>query len=122
MLWREESSNLKAISNDPDREVAIKELCDTDVLYIDDLFKTGGDRSTDKATPTPADINLAFEIINSRYIKNSITIISSERSLEEITSISEAIGGRINERCGDYRINIAKDKNKNYRLNPAGRE
>lgn len=122
MLWREESSNLKAIATDSARKIAVNELCDIDVLYIDDLFKTGRDVNTGKMVPTSADINLAFEIINGRYIKNKITVISSECSLEEIANIDEATSGRIIERCGDYRINIAKDKNKNYRLTPAGRE
>ena len=122
MLWREESSNLKAIATGSARKIAVNELCDIDVLYIDDLFKTGRDVNTGKMVPTSADINLAFEIINGRYIKNKITVISSECSLEEIANIDEATGGRIIERCKDYRINIAKDKNKNYRLNPAGRE
>ncbi len=116
MLWREESSRLKSMANSAERDAAADVFRGADVLYIDDLFKTGRDRQTGEAAPREADINLAFEIINSRYMKNKITVISSEYSLEKITEFDEATGGRIKERCGDYHVSIAPDKNKNYRF------
>ena len=41
---------------------------------------------------TQGDINIAFEIINYRYINDLITIISSELLLDEIINIDEATG------------------------------
>jgi len=113
MLWRDEVVRLKGMVNDgKEYAEAISELKKTAVLYIDDFFKT--ERNT---RPTAADINVAFELINSRYYdKNLITIISSERTSEEIIKIDEAIGSRIFERAKRYCLNIEHDKNKNFRL------
>ena len=91
MLWRDEASRLKALVNDVEYESIIKAYKSVDVLYIDDLFKTGKTEFQSKQRPTQADINLAFEILNSRAI-------------------------RIKQRCGDYCLNIAPDRSKNYRL------
>lgn len=116
MLWRDEASRLKAMVNDAEYESIIKAYKTVDVLYIDDLFKTGKTEFQSKQRPTQADINLAFEILNSRAIQKKITIISSESTLADLIDIDEAIGGRIKQKCGDYCINIAPDRSKNYRL------
>lgn len=116
MLWRDEASRLKAMVNDAEYESVIKAYKTVDVLYIDDLFKTGKTEFQSKQRPTQADINLAFEILNSRAIQKKITIISSESTLADLIDIDEAIGGRIKQKCGDYCINIAPDRSKNYRL------
>ncbi len=89
----------------------MKSLKEVDVLYIDDFFKPiGGNR------PSDADIRLAYEIINARYNRRKITIISSERHISEIAEIDEAIGGRIYEYAKGYTVNIARDTARNYRL------
>jgi DNA replication protein DnaC len=116
MLWRDEIVKLKAFVNEGDE---YRELIDkyktADVLYIDDLFKTGkaADNSTQK--PTAADVNVAFEIINYRYNNpGMITIISSECTEDELLDIDEAIGGRIYERSKAF--SIAKNRDRNYRI------
>lgn len=99
-------------------EHAVFKLKTVEVLYIDDLFKTGKDLNGKVQRPTTADINLAFEIINYRYNnKNLVTIISSERNIREIMEIDEAIGGRIFELSSkkNYAVNISNNLNKNYR-------
>ena len=116
MLWRDEAGRLKSIVNDEDYGEEIKLYKNVDVLYIDDLFKTGRTGDQVKQRPTQADINLAFEILNNRSIQKKITIISSECVLTDLIDIDEAIAGRIKQKCGDYCINIAPDKKKNYRL------
>lgn len=88
MLWRDESGRLKACVNDESYGQMIRPLKDTACLYIDDFLKGG---------VTQGDINLAFEILNHRYNAGMMTIISSERSIEEILKIDEAIGSRIYE-------------------------
>jgi DNA replication protein DnaC len=85
-------------------------------LYIDDLFKTGRVAGKTAQMPTEADINLAFEIINSRAIQRKPTIISSESNLFDLIQIDEAIGGRIKQRCGEYYLNIGSKNTKNYRM------
>ena len=81
------------------------------VLYIDDLFKGNN-------IPSEADIRIIFELLNYRYInKDLITIISTEKNINDIISIDEAIGSRIYQRSRDFQINLAQNKAMNYRLN-----
>ena len=120
MLWRDEITKIKSIVNDPEQYgEAMKSLKETDVLYIDDLFKSGKGEDGKYKPPTAADINAAFEIINYRYNNPGlITIISSERTLVELNDIDEAIAGRIAERtkAGGYCINLKPDKTRNWRM------
>lgn len=116
MLWQDESKNLKARVNDIEYADLIEKYKSVDVLYIDDLFKTGKDGTQTRQRPTTGDINLAFEIINSRYASKKITIISSECTITDLIDIDEAIAGRIKQKSGAYCINIAPDRSKNYRL------
>ena len=116
MLWRDETNRLKSIVNEPEYEEQLDFYKNVDVLYIDDLFKTGRSSSDVKQRPTQADINLAFEILNARYIRKKITIISSESTIPDLIDIDEAIAGRIKQKCGEFCININPDRNKNYRL------
>lgn len=114
MLWVDDSVKLKSVKNDFEKyQPMIDKFKKVDVLYIDDLFKTQ-DGTT---APTTADVALAFELINSRMnADDKITIISSELTLPRLLEIDEATGGRIYQHTGDYKLNIAKDINKNYRL------
>lgn len=116
MLWTDEAARLKACANDDQYASLVWPLKSVDVLYIDDLFKPTGVNSQ----PTSADIRLAYEIINYRYnAGNKITIISSERTIDEIFAIDEAIGGRIREYAGENCHNIGRDKAKNWRATNA---
>jgi len=114
MLWRDEVVRLKAVINEDEYYEKIRQLKTTEVLYIDDFFKTERGKP-----PTSADINIAFELINYRYInRNLITIISCEQTIEDLIDIDEAVGSRIYERTkgnGGYLV-IGNDRNKNYRL------
>ena len=112
MLWCDESKYLKSIANDNSYKDEIEKYKTVPVLYIDDFFKVQAG-----TTPSEADIKLAFEIINSRIIDNDkITIISSEKILDEIIDYDEATMSRIYQMAGKYKLAIAKDRNKNYRL------
>lgn len=122
MLWRDEVVRLKASVTDAETYDRIMEgLKRADVLYIDDLFKTG--RGPDgPQKPTQADINIAFELINARYnSRKLVTIISSECTIPDILGIDEAIGGRIVERAvnNGYGFNVRPGAGKNYRLRGA---
>lgn len=109
MLWRDESVKIKAVANDADEyERLISPFKFAPVLYIDDLFKTKqGD------LVKPADVNLAFELLNFRYCnKKLVTVISSEKTMDELLSVDEAIGSRIYERCGDFCVELTGNKNR----------
>ena len=112
MLWRDVIVPLKACVNDEEAYVkGINLLKTVDILYIDDFFKMPN------SSPTSADINIAYEIINYRYNNsNLITIISSEKTVEDIIDIDGAIGSRIFERTKDNCLTVDMDSTKNYRL------
>ena len=113
MLWRDEAVVLKYLVGDNvEYSNKINYFKNAYVLYIDDFLKTKKGEM-----PTAADINLAFEILNYRYNnKKLITIISSERTIDEFSDIYESVGGRIYQKTMLHYINIDIDKNKNYRL------
>jgi len=114
MLWREASVQLKAsINNAEEYKRLFAPFKEADVLYIDDFLK-----GKQGQNPTDADITLAFELINHRYyMPHSRTIISSERSFEDIMRLDAAVGSRIIQRCGEkYRVQIAHGDDKNQRL------
>ena len=97
MPWRDESTALKAGVTDREwYEARIKKLQTVPLLYIDDFLKGGSNE---------ADLRLAFQILNTRYNDTVLrTIISSEITLEGITGLDEAIGGRIYERSRGYAV------------------
>jgi DNA replication protein DnaC len=116
LLWREEIPKLKSlVAEYEDYERMISELKNVDVLYIDDLFKTGRTESGAKQRPTSADINIAFEILNHRYVTNKVTVITSECSVADLIDIDQATAGRIVERSGRYCVSL-KGTDKDWRL------
>lgn len=116
MLWRDVAVRAKAVVNDAEAYSQIVDpLKRVKVLYVDDLFKMGRG-SNGAARPTVGDINLVFEIINARYNDSGkITLVSSELSLNDITDIDEATGGRIYEgaKAGAY---LDLSNRQNWRL------
>ena len=116
MLWRDDIVKIKGCANDAQAySKLIDEYKRVEVLYIDDLFKTGKGPDGNKQQPTGADINAAFEILNYRYNDPKlVTIISSECTVNDILDIDEAVGGRIFEKAKVFSLN--RDRKKNYRL------
>jgi DNA replication protein DnaC len=112
MMWKDEATKLKSlITESNEYGKLIDELKSVDVLYIDDFLKVQRGKQ-----PTEADVNLAFEILNYRYANKSLTLISTEKTIDEIISLDDALGGRIYQMSKNYSMNIAYDKNKNFRL------
>ena len=94
--WRVEAPRMKALINDADRyDAEMKKLFEIQVLYIDDFWK---------GSVSDGDINFTYQLLNDRYNLQNKTIISSERSIEEIAKIDEAVAGRIYERAKDFCI------------------
>lgn len=110
--WIDDAKRFKRFLADDEKiESEITALKQVPLLYIDDLFKTCSSSGV-----TNADINLALEIIDYRYRKNLVTVISSELSIDNIIDISEALGGRIKQKAKEYAIHISKGRNKDCRL------
>ena len=120
MMWENESKALKALVTDAaEYASAVSRYKGCRVLYIDDLFKPTKDAYGTDTKPTAADVKLAFEIINYRYINGMPTIISSEWYMSDLADIDEATASRIAERCGAYQIVISRDRRKNQRFKTA---
>lgn len=116
MPWRDKVAELKALSLDNERRAEmINGYKAAQILYIDDLYKVGK-ASDGSSNPTGADIGLAFEIINHRYINHLTTIISTEKTPQELVAIDEATGSRIIEMAGSNVFSIARDTKRNFRL------
>ena len=120
MLWKEASAKLKASVNEPDYERLLRPYREADVLYIDDLFKSGKADTGRRRPPTPGDVNLAFDLINARYINRLPTIFSTELTIEELIDADEAIGSRVYQRSKGYCFSFEADRGKNYRLAGSG--
>lgn len=105
-LWRTEATEIKTmITERTEYKKTINTLRNVPVLYIDDFFK---------GSVTQADVDLAFSILNDRYNgRGKKTIISTERTIEELIAIDEAVGGRIAERARGYAIKAPEE---NWRL------
>ena len=116
MPWRDKIAELKSMSLDSEhRSEIITSYKKAAILYIDDLFKVG--KAADgSCNPTGADIGLAFEIINYRYINHLPTIVSTEKTPQELVEIDEATGSRIIEMAGGNVFSISRDQKRNYRL------
>jgi DNA replication protein DnaC len=61
-------------------------------------------------------VSIAFEIVNYRYNNHLPTIVSTEKTPEELLVIDEATASRIIERAKAYTLNITRNPNRNYRL------
>lgn len=109
-MWRKDTPRLKALVNDrAEYERMMQDFIECRVLLVDDLWKGG--------SVTEADISLTFELLNARYNSPSkMTLISSEKTVNQILSIDEAIGGRIVERARGFVLKTADD---NLRLQGA---
>ncbi len=120
MVWIDESNKLKGLVTEPgEYAAAMDEIKKTEVLYIDDLFKPIKGANGQITPPSYADIRLAMEIINYRYNNPGlITIISGERTIDELLYLDEALAGRISQlsKEGGYCINLKKDSGRNWRL------
>lgn len=113
IIWTNEIIKLKANKMDDEAyQKLISPLLTAPVLYIDDLFKTEKGKR-----PSESDIHTAFEIINYRYINSSlITIFSTEKTIDDLIEIDEAIGSRIHEKTKGYRNIILEEEKRNWRL------
>ncbi len=119
MRWKDESTKLKALVTDEEYGQQIEIWKTASVLYIDDFFKvkSGKDRNGNDNHPTQGDANIAFEILNHRYISRTlVTIITSEHTVDKLMEFDEATGSRIYERSKGFCINLSPDRKKNRRL------
>lgn len=107
MPYREEITKIKRCMMDElNYNNAIARFKNAPVLMIDDLLK---------GKNTDADINILFEIVNHRYLKNLPMIISTEKTTDELLDFDEGTMSRIIEMARGHQIEIV-GREYNYRL------
>lgn len=110
MPYRSSITNLKqSITDEENYQREINVYKNAEVLLIDDLFK---------GRITPSDVNIMYEILDYRYFKCLPVIVTTEKLVDELLDIDEAIGSRLYEMCKNYVIEI-KGQGLNYRLHKA---
>lgn len=107
MPYRDSITNLKqSITDSENFQREISKYKNAQVLLIDDLFK---------GAITKSDINIMYEIVNYRYFKSLPIITTSEKTIDDLIEIDEAIGSRLYEMSKNYVAEIAGEK-LNYRI------
>lgn len=118
VIWSQVAPRLKGAAPDFNLKTELEEC---DVLYIDDLFKTGAAYGSDRMTPSNTDIRIAFDLLSHRVnLAKKITILSSELTITQLLELDEATAGRIVERTNGQRFmyNIGKNTSRNWRIYP----
>lgn len=106
MKWM---NSINDIKYNMDRNAKFIKTCTRcDILYIDDFLKTRGNTE-----PTDIEIELAFQILDKRYTQKKITIISTEKSIDQIRSYDLALSRRIIEMSGSNLISLGNDIRRN---------
>lgn len=88
----------------------MSDLVETELLYIDDLLKFAQDQ---KGETIQDELRILYDIVNERYLRNKITVFSSEYTVKDIIAMDEALGSRMRELIGEYGY---KCEGNNYRL------
>ena len=115
--WQTDARRLKGLANDPESyDEILNRYLNVEVLYIDDLLKT---KNTGVLNPTDADVKVAFELLNGRYAGNKPVIITSEWLLSELMEADEGTFSRVYEKTNGYRVEVKREKGRNYRMGDA---
>ena len=116
-IWPQMAQALKAsVMDDEAYDRQMRRYQRAEVLLLDDFLKPGRDRKGNEEGASAADMRLSFDLLNYRYLNRLPTIISSEWHIGELAEMDEAVASRIYEMCGEYVVNIRRDKARNYRL------
>lgn len=114
-LWRELALELKRCQLDAEEYAgALRRAVEVPVLYIDDFFKG--------ASVTEGDKNAAYDVINGRYARGKATLLTSEKTFDQLRETDDAVASRIYEMAGPHCYVIGRDGAKNYRYAPAEQE
>lgn len=119
MLWPEESRRLRACVTEEDAfDELTYPLKKAPVLYVDDLFKV--QRGSTKVTP--AEVRVAFELLDARYRMNKPTVISTEWMEAELMDMDEGTFSRMHQMAKGYVMEIGRKEGRNMRLIDFGTE
>lgn len=109
--YRKEIQQLKAAYYHTETYTNLMEKWqDCKVLYIDDLLKFAKDA---RGNINSQELQIIYDIVNTRYINRETTIFSSEYTVSELCEIDAALGSRIYEMVNPYGM---KCEGKNRRV------
>lgn len=112
IMWREDIPRAKQLVTDFEQyQGTVRPWKECDVLYVDDLFKTGRASDGKLMRPTAADINIAYEILNYRYTTEKATVVSTELLPADLLQVDGAVGGRILEMAEGHIVNTSGRQN-----------
>lgn len=110
MPYRSSITILKqSITDEENYQREITSYKGAQVLLIDDLFK---------GRITESDVNIMYEIVDYRYFKNLPMIITTEKTIDQLIDIDEAIGSRLYEMSKNNLVTL-EGKKLNYRIHGA---
>ena len=116
-VWPQMAQALKAcVMDDEAYDRQMRRYQRAQVLLLDDFLKAGRDRKGNEEGASAADMRLAFDLLNARYLNQLPTIISSEWHIGELAEMDEAVASRIFEMAGEFVVNIRRDKGRNWRF------
>lgn len=96
----------QSITDEENYQREINRYKEAQVLFIDDLFK---------GRITEADINVMFEIVDYRYFKKLPVVVTTEKTIDDLLEIDEAIGSRLYEMSKNHMVTMKGNK-LNYRV------
>ena len=112
MPWVSAAQKVKALAMDEKQWEEIGQYKNTEYLYIDDLFKP----LPGQEGPSAADVRLAYDIVNHRYINHMPMIVSSEKAIMELANVDEATVSRLFEMADGFIVNVARKPGRNWRM------
>ena len=102
--YRTDIQRLKAlVYKHEDYNALINDFKMATVLYIDDLFKLSKNSNGEMNIQ---EMQIVFDIINSRYMNKKRIIVSSEYTVAEMKQFDEATAGRIREMIDDLGMKV----------------
>ena len=105
--YRDEIRKMQSAINTPEFEKMMYRFRNCEYLVIDELFKS---------KPSESELKIMYEIIDHRAAKGKSMIITSEKTLNDLMDIDEALLGRIYQSCHDDNNICVIVGGQNYRL------
>lgn len=102
--YRRDMQNLKSLMFDEENyNKKLSEYLTIPVLYMDDFLKLA---KNNNGSINIQELQIAFDIVNTRYINKKKIIMSSEYTIAEIKEIDEALGSRLFEMINPYGLKV----------------
>lgn len=110
MSYAKDIYGLKFNQGDEGYNKILDSFLNPKVILIDDLFQ---------GEPTKSEISIIWKIIDERIKHNKVTIVTTEKTFEELSDISGSLTGRLIEMSSPNIIDFTRDSTLNYRIQGA---